>query len=67
MRFWGGLRPKKTTRLCYFFGYNYTTLKQEYDTFVRDTEHIQSKNRDLLKNDGKFPENEQKINKKSFL
>ena len=58
-------------RLCaakkpYFFGYNYTTLKQEYDTFVRDTdEHIQSitgKNiKDLLKNDGKLPENEQKI------
>ena len=58
-------------RLCaakkpYFFGYNYTTLKQEYDTFVRDTdEHIQSitgKNiRDLLKNDGNLPENEQKI------
>lgn len=50
----------------YFFGYNYTTLKQEYDTFVRDTnEHIQSiigKNvRELLKNDGKLPENEQKI------
>ena len=50
----------------YFFGYNYTTLKQEYDAFVRDTdEHIQSvigKNiRDLLKNDGKLPENEQKI------
>jgi hypothetical protein len=41
-------------------------LKQEYDTFVRDTdEHIQSitgKNiRDLLKNDGNLPENEQKI------
>ena len=58
-------------RLCaakkpYFFGYNYTTLKQEYDAFVRDTDdHIQSvtgKNvRDLLKNDGKLPENEQKI------
>ena len=58
-------------RLCaakkpYFFGYNYTTLKQEYDAFVRDTdEHIQSitgKNiRDLLKNDGNLPENEQKI------
>ena len=58
-------------RLCaakkpYFFGYNYTTLKQEYDTFVRDTdEHIQSVTgksiRDLLKNDGKLPENEQKI------
>ena len=58
-------------RLCaakkpYFFGYNYTTLKQEYDTFVRDTdEHIQSitgKNiKYLLKNDGKLPENEQKI------
>ena len=58
-------------RLCaskkpYFFGYNYTTLKQEYDSFVRDTnEHMQSvigKNvRDLLKNDGKLPENEQKI------
>ena len=58
-------------RLCaakkpYFFGYNYTTLKQEYDTFVRDTdEHIQSitgKNiKNLLKNDGKLPENEQKI------
>ena len=50
----------------YFFGYNYTTLKQEYDAFVRDTnEHIQSvigKNiRDLLKNDGKLPKNEQKI------
>lgn len=50
----------------YFFGYNYTTLKQEYDSFVRDTdEHIQSvigKNiKDLLKNDGKLPENEQKI------
>lgn len=50
----------------YFFGYNYTTLKQEYDAFVRDTdEHIQSitgKNiKDLLKNDGKLPENEQKI------
>ena len=50
----------------YFFGYNYTTLKQEYDTFVRDTdEHIQSitgKNiRDLLKNDGNLPENEQNI------
>ena len=50
----------------YFFGYNYTTLKQEYDTFVRDTdEHIQSvtgKNiRDLLKNDGNLPEIEQKI------
>ena len=58
-------------RLCaakkpYFFGYNYTTLKQEYDAFVRDTdEHVQSitgKNiRELLKNDGKLPENEQKI------
>ena len=58
-------------RLCaakkpYFFGYNYTTLKQEYDTFVRDTdEHIQSVTgksvRDLLKNDGNLPENEQKI------
>lgn len=50
----------------YFFGYNYTTLKQEYDAFVRDTdEHIQSligKNiRELLKNDGNLPENEQKI------
>ena len=50
----------------YFFGYNYPTLKQEYDAFVRDTdEHIQSvvgKNiRDLLKNDGNLPENEQKI------
>jgi hypothetical protein len=50
----------------YFFGYNYATLKQEYDTFVRDTdEHIQSitgKNiRYLLKNDGNLPENEQKI------
>lgn len=58
-------------RLCaekkpYFFGYNYATLKQEYDTFVRDTdEHIQSitgKNiRDLLKNDGNLPKNEQNI------
>ena len=50
----------------YFFGYNYTTLKQEYDAYVRDTdEHIQSitgKNiRDLLKNDGNLHENEQKI------
>jgi hypothetical protein len=50
----------------YFFGYNYPTLKQEYDAFVRDTdEHIQSiidKNiRDLLKNDGTLLENEQKI------
>lgn len=58
-------------RLCaakkpYFFGYNYTTLKQEYDTFVRDTdEHVQSitgKNvKELLKNDGNLPKNEQKI------
>ena len=58
-------------RLCaakkpYFFGYNYATLKQEYDAFVRDTdEHIQSITgksiRDLLKNDGNLPENEQKI------
>ena len=58
-------------RLCaakkpYFFGYNYTTLKQEYDTYVRDTdEHIQSITgksiRDLLKNDGKLAEGEQKI------
>ena len=58
-------------RLCaakkpYFFGYNYTTLKQEYDTFVRDTdEHVQSitdKNiKELLKNDGNLTENEQKI------
>ena len=67
------IKAQKTLnqRLCaakkpYFFGYNYTTLKQEYDTFVRDTdEHIQSitgKNiRDLLKNDGNLPENEQKI------
>ena len=50
----------------YFFGYNYATLKQEYDTFVRDTDdHIQSitgkKIRDLLKNDGNLTENEQKI------
>ena len=50
----------------YFFGYNYTTLKQEYDAFVRDTdEHIQGITgksiRDLLKNDGNLPENEQKI------
>ena len=58
-------------RLCaakkpYFFGYNYPTLKQEYDAYVRDTnDHVQSitgKNiRDLLKNDGNLPENEQKI------
>lgn len=58
-------------RLCaakkpYFFGYNYVMLKQEYDAFVRDTdEHIQSitgKNiRDLIKNDGNLPDNEQKI------
>lgn len=50
----------------YFFGYNYPTLKQEYDAFVRDTDdHVQSitgKNiRELLKNDGNLPENEQKI------
>ena len=50
----------------YFFGYNYPTLKQEYDTFVRDTdEHVQSitgKNiKELLKNDGNLLENEQKI------
>ena len=67
------IKAQKTLnqRLCaakkpYFFGYNYTTLKQEYDAYVRDTdEHIQSitgKNvRDLLKNDGNLPENEQKI------
>jgi hypothetical protein len=58
-------------RLCaakkpYFFGYNYTTLKQEYDSYVRDTDdHVQSITgksvRDLLKNDGNLPENEQKI------
>jgi hypothetical protein len=41
-------------------------LKQEYDAYVRDTDdHIQSitgKNvRELLKNDGNLPENEQKI------
>lgn len=50
----------------YFFGYNYTSLKQEYDAYVRDTnEHIQSltgKNmRDLLKNSLNLNENEQKI------
>ena len=50
----------------YFFGYNYPTLKQEYDAYVRDTDdHIQSitgKNiRVLLKSDGNLPENEQKI------
>ena len=50
----------------YFFGYNYTTLKQEYDAFVRDTdEHAQSLTgksiKDLLKNDGNLAENEQKI------
>ena len=50
----------------YFFGYNYTTLKQEYDTFVRETdEHIQSITgksiRDLLKSDGDLSEHEQKI------
>lgn len=50
----------------YFFGYNYPTLKQEYDAYIRDTdEHVQSvtgKNiRDLLKNDGNLSENEQKI------
>ena len=58
-------------RLCadkkpYFFGYNYPTLKQEYDAFVRDTDdHVQSitgKNiKELLKNDGNLQENEQKI------
>lgn len=67
------IKAQKTLnqRLCaakkpYFFGYNYTTLKQEYDTYVRDTdEHIQSITgksiRDLLKNDGNLSENEQKI------
>lgn len=50
----------------YFFGYNYPTLKQEYDQYVKETDaHICSiigKNiRDLLKNDGNLPENEQKI------
>lgn len=50
----------------YFFGYNYTTLKQEYDAFVRDTdEHVQSITgktiKELLKNDGNLAENEQKI------
>ena len=50
----------------YFFGYNYAALKQEYDAFVRDTDdHIKSVTgksiRDLLKNDGNLPENEQKI------
>ena len=66
-------KVKKTLnqKLCaakkpYFFGYNYPTLKQEYDAFVRDTdEHVQSitgKNIcELLKNDGNLPENEQKI------
>ena len=58
-------------RLCaekkpYFFGYNYPTLKQEYDVFVRDTnDHIRSligkDIRYLLKNDGNLPENEQQI------
>ena len=58
-------------RLCaakkpYFFGYNYPTLKQEYDAYVRDTdEHVQSITgksiRELLKNDGNLCENEQKI------
>lgn len=58
-------------RLCaekkpYFFGYNYPTLKQEYDVFVRDTnDHIRSLiGKDvqyLLKNDGNLPENEQQI------
>lgn len=67
------IKAQKTLnqRLCaakkpYFFGYNYTTLKQEYDSYVRDTdEHIQSITgksiRDLLKNDGNLAENEQKI------
>lgn len=59
-------QPLCAEKKPYFFGYNYPTLKQEYDAFVRDTdEHIQSvigKNiRDLLKNDGKLQENEQKI------
>lgn len=50
----------------YFFGYNYPTLKQEYDKFVRETdEHIYSVTgkhvRDLLKDDGKLPDDEQKI------
>ena len=48
----------------YFFGYNYPTLKQEYDKYVKDTdEHILSvtgKNiRDLVKNDGNLSKNEQ--------
>lgn len=50
----------------YFFGYNYPTLKQEYDKYVKDTdEHICSVTgksvRDLLKNDGNLSNDEQKI------
>lgn len=50
----------------YFFGYNYPTLKQEYDKYVKDTdEHICSVTgksvRDLLDNDGNLPDNEQQI------
>lgn len=65
------LKKELNQKLCaskkpYFFGYNYTTLKQEYDTYVRETdEHIQSITgksiRDLIKNDGYLPEKEQKI------
>ena len=50
----------------YFFGYNYPTLKQEYDKYVRETdEHVCSITgksvHDLLKNDISLSENEQKI------
>ena len=59
-------QPLCAEKKPYFFGYNYPTLKQEYDAFVRDTdEHIQSvigKNvKELLKNDGFLCESEQKI------
>lgn len=50
----------------YFFGYNYPTLKQEYDKYVKETdEHVCSVTgksiHDLLKNDANLSENEQKI------
>lgn len=50
----------------YFFGYNYPTLKQEYDKYVKDTnEHVCSVTgksvHDLMKNDGHLSDNEQKV------
>ena len=50
----------------YFFGYNYPTLKQEYDKYVKDTdEHVCSVTGKsihyLLNTDDNLSENEQKI------